>query len=123
VLGARATARLPAGYPVAPSLISPLGALANAPSGTVAVPVRLSDAETSAVLAPGDRIDVLAAAGTSADGEVVPAQRVAGGALVLDLPLTAPASSGLVLLAVTPDEAVLLGGAAAWTVLSAVLVR
>jgi Flp pilus assembly protein CpaB len=121
-IGSRATANLPAGYPLASGLVNPAGALANAPPGAVAIPVRLSDAAAASVLAPGDRVDVLAAGGTSAAGEVAPAQRVASGAVVLAIPDVGEATPGVVLLAVTPDEAALVGGAGAWSVLSAVMV-
>jgi hypothetical protein len=66
---------------------------------------------------------VLAASGTSAGGEVAPAQKVATRALVLDVPEQTASGAGLVLLAVSSSEAALLSGASAWTVLSAVLVR
>jgi Flp pilus assembly protein CpaB len=121
-IGSRATAALPAGYPLAPTLVNPAGALAGAPEGTVAMPVRLSDAAATSVLAPGDRVDVLAAGGTSASGEVAPAETVASGAIVLAIPDVDESKAGMVLLAVTPDEAALVGGAGAWSVLSAVMV-
>ncbi|MDR0432241.1 MAG: SAF domain-containing protein [Bifidobacteriaceae bacterium] len=122
-LGARSAANLPAGYPLAPSLISPAGALAGAPPGTVAIPVRLSDGAAVGVLSPGDQVDVLAAAGTTAAGAVTPAQRVAASALVLAIPTGERAEPGLVVLAVTPTEATMIGGAAAWSTLSAVVVK
>jgi Flp pilus assembly protein CpaB len=122
VVGSRATADLPAGYPLAPSLVHSAGALANAPAGTVAAPVRLSDAAAAGVLTAGDRIDVLAAGGTKADGSLAPAQRIAAGALVLAVPPAESMPTGLVVLALTPEEARLVGGASAWSVLSAVLV-
>jgi hypothetical protein len=89
----------------------------------VAVPVRLSDGAAAALLAAGDRIDVLAAGGIGGGDAVAPAQRVAAGALVLGVPEPDSTSTGLVLLALTPEEAALVGGASAWSVLSAVLVQ
>jgi Flp pilus assembly protein CpaB len=122
VLGKRVTSPLPAGMPLVEELLAESGALAGAPAGTVVVPVRLSDASVAKVIHAGDRIDVMASAGSSADGAIAPAQKLADSALVLDVPPGDAAGSGLVLLAVTAKEATLIGGAASWSVLSAVLV-
>jgi Flp pilus assembly protein CpaB len=129
VIGRRAAAPLPAGLPLAPELLTDPGHLANAPPGTVVVPVRLSDAAAATVLSPGDRIDVLASAGAGGSGEIAPAQRLAQAALVLDVPggraedgTSTGSDAGLVLLALSEAEAGLVGGAASWSVISAVVV-
>jgi Flp pilus assembly protein CpaB len=122
-IGQRAATALPAGMPLTPELLAGPGPLAQAPPGAVVVPVRLSDRAAAALLAAGDRIDVLASAGAAADGRIVPAQKLAAAALVLSVPDQAETSDpGLVLLALTEAEAALVGGAASWSVLSAVVV-
>lgn len=123
-VGQQVTAALPRGMVLVPELLAQPGAIGAAPAGLVLVPVRLSDGAVAGLLQVGDRIDVLGAGGASASGQVAPAQRLASGAKVMALP---PGdgdfdSSGLVMLAVKPSEAELLGGAASWAVISAVLV-
>lgn len=140
VLGARLAVAVPAGMPLVPELIAdPSGA---GPPGTVVVPVRFADAGVAHVLRPGMRVDVIAA--PRLDGET-PA-RVAEGAVVLTpsdgSAGTADGSGGSdgadagggllggteaspdapVLLAVTPDESVTLGGAVGTRSLAAVIV-
>ncbi len=135
LVGGRLAVGVPAGLPLVESLL--VAELTAAPSGTVIAPVRFSDAAVAALLRPGMRIDVAAA------GELgAPARRVATGALVLaqqpaeadDATTGASGGSGLfgtsgpaapdspVLLAVTPDEALALGGVLGQESLSAVIV-
>ena len=123
-IGQRAAANLPKGMVLVPELLAESGILGGTSAGLVVAPVRLSDSAVAALLQVGDRIDVLASAGASAGGEVVPARLLASKAQVVSLPVPGDRfdESGLVLLAVTPTEAELLGGAASWTVISAVFV-
>ncbi|MCL1898405.1 MAG: hypothetical protein FWG16_06245 [Micrococcales bacterium] len=123
-IGQRAVANLPKGLVLVPELLAEPGILGGTSAGLVIAPVRLSDGAVAALLQVGDRIDVLASAGASAGGEVVPAILLASKAQVVSLPASGDRfdESGLVLLAVTPTEAELLGGAASWTVISAVFV-
>ena len=123
-IGLQVTTALPRDMVLVPELLARPGATGAAPDGLVVVPVRLSDSAVTALLHEGDRIDVLGSAGGSATGQVAPAQPLARQATVMALP---PADGGLgegglVLLAVKPAEAELLGGAASWAVISAVLV-
>ena len=98
--------------------------------GLVAAPVRVTDPATVALLAPGDRVDVVAASPDSGRAEVVvPDAHVAavpqpsaqggstGGAM------DGMTAGGLVVLAVTEPQALALAGAAASSVLSVVLSR
>lgn len=93
--------------------------------GLVASPVRLVDLEVTALLRPGDRIDILAASEGIATASVV-----AASALVLAIPLADPDGSdgaqragpiGLVLVAVDQDTAANLAASAASSVLTATL--
>ena len=91
-------------------------------AGLVAVPVRLADRASVALLHPGDRIDVLAA--PTAASVVAPrasvAQVVATAALVLAVPTAAdPSGDGaLVVVAERPEVAARLAAAALWSRLS-----
>ncbi|NLF06139.1 MAG: flagellar biosynthesis protein FlgA [Actinomycetales bacterium] len=121
---------VPAGMPLADGVLTGEEWWEDAPPGSVAAPVRLSDAELAGLLRVGDRVDVYVAA-----VEGGKAERVAHAALVLAGPATAePAAgglfgggtstaSGLVLLAVSSSEAAVLAGHAGSGVLSAVLVQ
>lgn len=96
-----------------------LGQRPEAGRGRVAAPVRLADAGVAGLLAPGDRVDIIAA---SADGE---ARVIARAARVITRPIP-PATFGtqtgsLVVLSVTSDEATALAGVATTRQLSAVL--
>jgi Flp pilus assembly protein CpaB len=99
--------------------------------GSVAAPVRIADAGEVTLVRPGDRVDVLAAPTSDGSGQssgstgsqqdAVP---VATGAMVLSAPQAATstvADGGLVLLAVAPQTARALAGAAASDRLSLVL--
>jgi pilus assembly protein CpaB len=119
-------------------LVGP-GLLAGRPEGDVAAPVRIADGEAAALLRPGDRVDVLQAAGDepgaerSRDDAGVPrARTVVRGATVLArpgggqgdgglLPEADPSSGGLLLLAVPEHAAAALAEAAALGPLSVVL--
>jgi pilus assembly protein CpaB len=96
------------------------------PAGSIAAPVRLADLAVATLLRAGDRVDVLAA-GTDGGGELS-VQVVAEDALVLsapaagaDRPLDAGDGSGLLVLAVTPETAQRLAGAAAAATLTVTL--
>jgi len=123
-VGQQVTAALPRGMVLVPELLAGPGGVGAAPAGLVLAPVRLSDGAVAALLQVGDLIDVLGSGGASAGGQVAPAQRLAARATVMSLPPTEGQldSVGLVVLAVKPTEAELLGGAASWAVISAVLV-
>jgi Flp pilus assembly protein CpaB len=83
------------------------------PAGLVAAPVRLADLAVSGLVAPGDRVDVLAAAPEAESAEVV-----AAGAVVLAAPgpvrpdAGTDPSAGLLLLAVEPATAARLAAVA-----------
>ncbi|WP_158372561.1 SAF domain-containing protein [Cellulosimicrobium cellulans] len=131
--GRRLAVAVPAGLPLVPELL--VDEAATGPPGTVVVPVRFADAGVADVLAPGMRVDVVAAALHDGDD----AARLARAAVVLARPRgdvdhgsgsgggllgggTATTESPPVLLAVAPEDAVALSGAAASRVLSAVIV-
>lgn len=136
-LGRRVAVAVPAGLPLVPELF--VEDAATGPPGTVVVPVRFADAGVAAVLRPGMRIDVVAAAQHEGTEPV----RLAHGAVVLAQPgdgvrpddadpagdgglfgggdATSPEAAP-VLLAVTPEQSVGLGGAAGSRVLGAVIV-
>lgn len=85
--------------------------------GLVAVPVRLADAATAALLRAGDRIDVLAAA-TGGDAPAR-ATAVAVGVQVLAVPAAQEgAEGGLLIVAATPETAARLAAAAVTSRLS-----
>jgi pilus assembly protein CpaB len=87
--------------------------------GLVAVPVRLADTATVALLHAGDRVDVLAAP-TSSDSTATSAVTVAAGVQVLAVPggVDADGQGGLVVLAATPATAARLAAAAVGSRLS-----
>ncbi|MDR2348613.1 MAG: SAF domain-containing protein [Bifidobacteriaceae bacterium] len=127
VIGGRLPVSLPAGTILHPGLIGQGLSRDPVPAGRVAAAVRLSDPGLAALAAPGDRLDIMASAGAGASGSIAPAQVLARSALVLPSPAAAvdaaeSEGSGLLLVAVTPAEAELIGGAAAWAVITAVLV-
>jgi Flp pilus assembly protein CpaB len=134
VLGRRLAVPVPAGLPVVAELL--VDDATTGPPGTVVVPVRFADTGVAAVLRPGMRVDVVAAAVLDGAEPV----RLARDAVVLAQPGTSTAddpegAGGLfgggdaasgepapVLLAVTPDESVELGGATGSRALGAVIV-
>jgi Flp pilus assembly protein CpaB len=138
-VGARPRTDLPKGLVLADRLIASTSPLDDLPAGRVAVAVHLSDPGAAAMVDLGDRVDLLASPGAGASGSIAPAQRLAKSALVLGLPADsgdrasglgsalggAAATldqSGLLLVAVTPDEAAMIGGASSWAVITAVMV-
>ncbi len=126
-VGASTAVPLSTGSPLGPGLIAPDDV--RGPPGTVVATVRFADPAVADLLTAGMRVDVLAATAEGGPGGVV-ARR----ALVLPVARRAPSPGGLlagnagdddsvpVLLAVAPDEAPALAGAAASAVLSAVVV-
>ncbi|KQR12439.1 hypothetical protein ASF78_13360 [Cellulomonas sp. Leaf334] len=118
---------LAAGTPVVPGLLADDDV--SGPPGTVVATVRFADPAVAGLLSPGMRVDVLAATPEGGPGGVVATR-----ALVLPVARrTAAVPSTLalggsgddsvpVLLAVSPDEAPTLAGAAASALLSAVVV-
>jgi Flp pilus assembly protein CpaB len=139
-IGGRPKVDLPKGLTLTESLLGAGRSFEDLPGGLVAVAVRLSDPGLAGVLNPGDRIDLLASAGAAASGLIAPAQPLAESALVVEVGSEAGSDSGgglaaglgqigaeaepsgLLLVAVTPEEAALIGGASSWAVISAVLV-
>ena len=145
VVGHQLVVGAPPGLPIVDGLLAGDRLAAAGPAGSVVAPIRLADPAVADLLRPGDRIDVLAAAG-SADGEPVVrllAERAivlvnpgsgattadgdgtGGGGLLGGATLsggTSEASGDLTLVAVTPTEAAALAGAASWASLSAVVV-
>jgi pilus assembly protein CpaB len=107
-------------------LLEPSLLAALAQPGQVAVPVRLADGAAAAALAhPGDVVDVLAA-GTLDDSAVDASSVVAAGVTVLAVPARDTATggdAGLVVVAVTPEQAATLASAATRSRLSLVLRR
>ncbi|TDQ44260.1 Flp pilus assembly protein CpaB [Actinorugispora endophytica] len=121
---------LPPDHPIAgASLRSPVRAgevltgvrLADPPAaghgaGLVAAPVRVADPDAVALLRPGSRIDVLAAAGdplSTGYAEAPPARTVVTDRPVIAVPSAAPGTAepgALVLIAVTEEEARTLAG-------------
>lgn len=104
------------GEPVTDVRVVGPGLWSQVPVGQVAAPVRLADLAVATLLRPGDRVDVLASAPDTGAAEVV-----AAGALVLSAPSgaptetpvgAAPEGSGLLVLAVSPETATTLAGAA-----------
>ncbi|MBD7979481.1 SAF domain-containing protein [Oerskovia merdavium] len=132
-VGRTTSVALTRAQPVTPSLVAAGDLAASAPSGTVVAPVRLADPAVSALLGPGDRVDLLvAASGTDDPTGGAPGTYVARRALVLaGVPAEAaggllggdPAEDGVTLVAVLPDEAASLAGLGQWGGLSAVLVQ
>ncbi len=86
------------------------------PDRLVTAPVRIADPAAVRLLRPGDRVDVLAAAPFTGDGAPAPARVVARRAEVAEVPVGAPEDArggGLLVLAVPPETAAALAGAAA----------
>ncbi|KQT02612.1 flagellar biosynthesis protein FlgA [Cellulomonas sp. Leaf395] len=127
VIDASTAVPLAAGTPVLPGLLADDDV--RGPPGTVVATVRFADPAVAGLLSPGMRVDVLAATPEGGPGGMVATR-----ALVLPVARrTAPTQSALslggsgddsvpVLLAVSPDEAPALAGAAASALLSAVVV-
>jgi hypothetical protein len=80
LIGRRLAVDVPAGLPLVPGLL--VDPSATPPAGTVVVPVRFADPAIAALLAPGTRVDVVAA--PTVDGAAP--ERVARDALVLSGP-------------------------------------
>lgn len=116
------------GEPVSRARLVPSLAGLAAPPGTVATPVRFADPAAVGLLSAGQSVDVLAARANGLDDGAAgmfpaPARVLAADALVLavpadrpggdeDLPLTTePASAPLVVLALTPGQALAVAGA------------
>lgn len=126
-VGASTAVPLRAGSPLGPGVLASDDV--SGPTGTVVATVRFADPAVAGLLSPGMRVDVLAATAEGGPGGVV-ARR----ALVLPVARRPTSSGGLlgsgpsgddsvpVLLAVSPDEAPALAGAAASALLSAVVV-
>ncbi|MFC8192302.1 SAF domain-containing protein [Cellulomonas sp. NPDC057328] len=127
VVGAAPVVDLPARQPLTPALLG--GGAPAGPPGTVVAAVRLDDPAVAALLTPGAHVDLVAARPEGGPGETV-ARR----ALVLPGPAadadpgggllggTAGAADAPVLVAVAPEEAVLLAEASAAARLVAVVV-
>ncbi|RBY74453.1 Flp pilus assembly protein CpaB [Geodermatophilus sp. TF02-6] len=96
-----------AGEPVTDAGLVGAGLTAQLRDGQVAAPVRPADLAVSALVRPGDRVDVLATPPGAGRAEVV-----AAGALVLAAPGPDDADDGLLLLAVDAGTAAQLAAAA-----------
>ncbi len=107
-----------AGEPVTDVRLVGTGLTAQLPAGQVAAPVRPADLAVSALVRPGDRVDVLATTPGADRAEVV-----AAGALVLAAPGPEDAGEGLLLLAVDAPTAALLAAAATAATLTLSLPR
>jgi hypothetical protein len=98
------------------------GLLAGAPSGTVAVPVRVADADSLELIRTGQAIDLVLSEDTSAGSKA--STRLASGVTVLWTDTgreaagpwggaQAAAAAGLVVVAADPERAPVLAGASA----------
>jgi Flp pilus assembly protein CpaB len=115
LIGQRAAGPVRRGEPVTDVRVVGPGLAAGLAAGETAVPVRLSDAESAALVRPGDRVDVL---GTAAEADGTPgtgdAVEVAAAVRVLAVLGSRDAADGVVLVvAATPPTARRLAGAAA----------
>ncbi|MGY1659932.1 Flp pilus assembly protein CpaB [Geodermatophilus sp. SYSU D00705] len=107
LVGATLAAGLRAGEPVTDARLVGAGLTALLSGGQVAAPVRPADLAVSALVRPGDRVDVLATTPGAERAAVV-----AAGALVLAAPGPDGTGEGLLLLAVDDATAALLAAAA-----------
>ena len=109
------------GEPLTDVRLAGTGLLGPGDEGLLAVPVRLADAASAALLHAGDRVDVLAA--SSRPGAAPSAQVVAAAAQVLAVPAAVHDSGegALVVLAATPQVAARLAAAAVSSRLSVAL--
>ena len=105
VVGQPLTGGVRSGEPLTDAGLAGAGLTAQLTTGQVAAPVRPADLAVSALVQPGDRVDVLATPPGAARAEVV-----AAGAPVLATP--GPEDDGLLLLAVDGDTAARLAAAA-----------
>jgi Flp pilus assembly protein CpaB len=105
VVGQALAGGVRAGEPLTDAALVGAGLTAQLGPGQVAAPVRPADLAVSALVQPGDRVDVLATPSGAARAEVV-----AAGAPVLATP--GPEDDGLLLLAVDADTAARLAAAA-----------
>lgn len=134
LVGAQLTVDVPEGLPVVDAHLSRSRFAAQAPAGTVAVPVHLADAAVAALLRPGDRVDLVAGALDGWATDPGPAV-LAEAALVLEVRTDAATATGglgllgdvgvgdpLVVVAVATDEGHRLAAAAGGS-LGAVLVE
>ena len=104
VVGQSLTGGVRTGEPLTDAGLAGAGLTAQLTAGQVAAPVRPADLAVSALVQPGDRVDVLATPPGAARAEVV-----AAGAPVLATP--GPDDDGLLLLAVDGDTAARLAAA------------
>ena len=120
-LGRLLAAPLRRGEPLTDVRLAGTGLLGAADEGLLAVPVRLADAASAALLHAGDRVDVLAAGSGAAAAPA--AQVVAASAEVLAVPAAVHDSGegALVVLAATPQVAARLAAAAVSSRLSVAL--
>lgn len=105
VVGRPLTGGVRSGEPLTDAGLAGAGPAEQLTAGQVAAPVRPADLAVSALVQPGDRVDVLATPPGAARAEVV-----AAGAPVLAAP--GPQDDGLLLLAVDGDTATRLAAAA-----------
>jgi Flp pilus assembly protein CpaB len=115
LIGRRVAGAIRRGEPVTDVRVVGPGLAAGLAAGETAVPVRLADAESAALVRPGDRVDVL---GTAVDADGTPgtgdAVEVAAAVRVLAVLGGRDAADGVLLVvAATPAMARRLAGAAA----------
>lgn len=134
VLGTRLAVDVPRGLPLVDTQLAGSRFARAAPAGTVTVPVHLSDAAVTALLRPGDRVDLVAGGPDTAPDGAGP-HVVAEAALVLEVRRTEASGEGglgllpagaeavdLVVVAVPPDAGHRIAAAATGS-LGAVLVE
>ncbi|MDO8152355.1 SAF domain-containing protein [Isoptericola sp. b408] len=129
-LGRTTVVDLAAGTPLSASVVRPGGPAGSAPPGTVVVAVRLTE---SGWLRPGDRIDLVATddGGTrlARRAQVLPPAAEDPGSSAVDEPgaglLGVPGagdSTGVTLVAVSPEEAPAVSASSGWGAIAPVLV-
>ncbi|MGC0249473.1 SAF domain-containing protein [Pseudactinotalea sp. Z1748] len=132
LIGLRMSVGLPAGMPLATTMLVGPGLADGAPPGTVVAPVRLADPAVLSLARPGDLVDLyLAPADTG--GQREEADLITQGAVILSLPeaavddagpfgtLAPPSSGDVVILAVRAGDAIALTGASGFAPFRAVL--
>ena len=135
VVGRRTAVAVPAGTPLVTGVVRSSTGRPSVPPGLVLAPVHLADPDFARVLAPGDRVGILAGSSDAATGVGI-AETIVERALVVGVDGHSGDGSGglfgsapdsdlepLVLVAVTPEDAARLAAAALSASITAVLVE
>lgn len=130
VIGRTTSVAVTAGLPLVDTLTGHGSTADIAPAGTVVAPIRL-DPAIAELLTPGDRVDLLGTSDPIGQSGEVPdsGPYLARSAVVVPAPssghgglLDVSASSGVVLVAVSPEDAVRIAARSSWEEVTAVLV-